>query len=469
MRNVYNFLWLLLAMFLSACRISKDIKTPTDYIPAAYRNSAEADTQTIATIPWQDFFPDETLRNLIDTALVRNFDMQLAIKNLEIADQSLKQARMSLVPALGINAGASTTYPSKNSLNGSLTSQFLGTEHIEDFTANIGLSWEADIWGKVRNKKRSALAAYLQTTEARKLVQTNIVSAVAQSYNTLLMLNEQLEVARRNAGLSDSTVQILQLQQESGQVTALATQQAIAQQLVALQLIPQLEQDIQLQENALSIITGVIPHDIKHTTKLPEIQTTLRLAAGLPVQMVSNRPDVKMRELALSVANAKVGLAKTDFYPALNITATGGVNSFKASNWFNIPSSLFGIVAGTIAQPLLQRRQIRTQYNIAKIEREKTVIEFKQSVLQAVGEVSNAIVKVDKLNEQYVTAAKRAEVLQQATGNAQLLFQSGMANYLEVITAQSNLLQSQLALSNIKLAQLNAVTELYRSVGGGWR
>jgi NodT family efflux transporter outer membrane factor (OMF) lipoprotein len=469
MKKTYNILWLLIALLASACRISKDVKTPNDYIPSAYRNSATADTQTIANIHWQDFFPDETLRQLIDTALVRNFDMQLTIKNLEIAHQSLKQARMSLVPAVGLNVAASSTVPSKNSLNGSLTSQFLGREHIEDFSANIGISWEADIWGKVRNRKRSALAAYLQTAEARKAVQTGIITIVAQSYYNLLMLDEQLKVAQRNVRLTDSTVRILQLQQEAGQVTALATQQAMAQQLVATQLIPQLEQDIELVENNLSILTGSVPQRVERNTELGNLEIPTSLPAGIPAQMVSNRPDVKSRELALTVANARVGLAKANFYPALNITATGGVNSFKASNWFNLPASLFGVVTGAIAQPLLQRRAIRTNYNIAKIEREKTVIEFKQSVLQAVSEVSGAMVKIEKLNEQYRVASSRAEVLQQATKNAQLLFQSGMANYLEVITAQSNSLQSELALANIKLAHLNAVTELYRAVGGGWK
>lgn len=469
MKKTYNMLWLLIALLASACRISKDVKTPNDYIPSAYRNSSNADTQTIAHIRWQDFFPDERLQNLIDTALVRNFDMQLAIKNLEIAHQSLKQARMSLVPAVGLNVAASSTVPSKNSLNGSLTSQFLGREHIEDFSANIGISWEADIWGKVHNRKRSALATYLQTAGARKAVQTGIITMVAQSYYNLLMLDEQLKVAQRNVRLTDSTVRILQLQHEAGQVTALATQQAMAQQLVATQLIPQLEQDIELVENNLSILTGSVPQRIERNTELDNLEIPASLPAGIPAQMVSNRPDVKSRELALTVANARVGLAKADFYPALNITATGGVNSFKASNWFNLPASLFGVVTGAIAQPLLQRRAIRTNYNIAKIEREKTVIEFKQSVLQAVSEVSGAMVKIEKLDEQYRAASNRAEVLQQATKNAQLLFQSGMANYLEVITAQSNSLQSELALANIKLAHLNAVTELYRAVGGGWK
>ncbi len=455
-------------MFASACHISKDIATPAD-MPATYRNGNAADKQTIAAIPWQQFFPDPALRALIDTALVKNFDMQLAVKNLEIANESLKQARMSLVPAANLNIGASSTIPSKNSLNGSLTNEFLGTQHIEDFTANVGISWEADIWGKVRNRKRSALAAYLQTAEAKKLVQTGIITAIAQSYYNLLMLDEQLAIARKNAALTDSTVRILQLQQEAGQVTALATQQAQAQQLVATQLIPQLEQDIQVQENILNVLTGDVPQPVDRQGRLNDLRIPKVLSAGVPAQMVANRPDVKSSELALTIANARVGLAKADFYPALNITATGGLNSFKASNWFNIPSSLFGIVAGSVAQPLLQRRQIRTQYNIAKIEREKTVIVFRQSVLRAVSEVSNAMVRIDKLNEQYDVASNRADVLHQATRNAQLLFHSGMANYLEVITAQSNSLQSELALANIKLAHLNAVTELYRAVGGGWQ
>jgi NodT family efflux transporter outer membrane factor (OMF) lipoprotein len=395
--------------------------------------------------------------------------MQLAIKNIDIAYQSLKQARLSLVPAVGLNIGASSTIPSDNSLNGSLTNEFLGTDHIEDFTANIGLSWEADIWGKVRNRKRAALASYLQTAEARKAVQTSIISMVSQSYYSLLMLDEQLAIARKNAVLSDSTVRVLELQQQAGQVTALATQQALAQRLSATQLVPQIEQEIQLQENTLSVLTGEMPHAITRGSTLYGLHLPTVLEAGIPAQMVGNRPDVKNSELALAGANARVGLSKADFYPAINISATAGVNSFKFDNWFHLPASLFGVVAGGLTQPLVQRRQIRTRYNISLAEREQAVIRFKQSVLQAVSEVSGAMVKLDKLEEQYDIAAERTGILRQATQNAQLLFQNGMATYLEVITAQSNALQSELALASIKTAQLNAVTELYRSAGGGWR
>ncbi|RYE25194.1 MAG: TolC family protein [Sphingobacteriales bacterium] len=467
MRLKYNHTWVLLTQLLSACHISKDVTTPISSIPSTYRNATGGDTQTIASVTWKQFFPDAQLQDLIDTALANNYDMQLAVKNIEIAAQSLKQAKMSLVPAVTMNVGASSTIPSKNSLNGSLTNQFLGTQHIEDFNANIGLSWEADFWGKVRNRKRGALSEYLQSNEARKAIQTSIVSLVAQGYYNLLMLDEQLDIARKNAALTDSTVRILQLQETAGQVTALATQQAIAQKLTAAQLVPELERAMQVQENTLSVLTGRLPHDIARSKQQEKLQS-ISFDTGVPAQLLQNRPDVRQAELALTVANSRVGLAKADFYPSLVITATGGVNSFKATNWFNIPASLFGVVAGSLAQPLLQRRSIRTRYEIALLEREKTAITFRQSILQSVSEVSSALVRLEKLDEEYDIATEKVEVSKKATRNAQLLFQNGMANYLEVINAQSNLLQSELVLANLKTAKLSAAADLYRSVGGGW-
>lgn len=459
-----------LAVFLfSACRVSKDISQLTNTTPAQYRNSNATDTNHIGLIQWREFFKEQQLQQLIDTALVKNYDLQIAVQNLEIAEENLKQSRQSLLPTVALNVGANSTVPSKNSLNGSFAQQFLGKNHIDDFTASLGVAWEADFWGKTRNRKRAARAAWLQTDEARKSVQTIIIASIAKSYYNLLMLDEQLEVARKNILLTDSTVRILTLQQQSGQVTALARQQAEAQRLSISQLIPQIERDILVQENNLSILTGTNPHDIARQGSLPSIDPSLQLAEGVPASMVSNRPDVRALEYALTTANANVGLAKADFYPALNISASGGVNSLRASDWFQLPTSLFGIVAGSVVQPLLQRRQIRTKYNISLIQREQSVTQFRQSVLQAVGEVSDAMGKMDKIEDQYSLANERVVILQQATRNAHLLYQNGMANYLEVITAQANVLDAELALAGLKLAHLNAVTDLYRALGGGWR
>lgn len=461
----------MLLLALSACKVSKDIDTPKPELPATFRNAATtADTASIADIQWRNFFTEPTLQKLIDSAITNNYDMQIAVKNIEASQLLFKQVKWNYTPQVNLNVTASTSRPSDNSLNGLSLDQYdIKTKHVEDYSANLALSWEADIWGKIRNQSKTALAQYLQTTEAKKAIQTNIVASVSQGYYNLLMLDEQLNIAQKNVKLNDSTLRIIRLQFDAGQVTSLAVQQAEAQRLAAVQLVPQFEQNITIQENALRILTGSLPDRIERSNTLANIPVNDNLPSGLPSAIVSRRPDVRTAELALNIANAQVGIAKASMYPSLNITAAGGVNSFKASNWFNIPASLFGTVAGGITQPLFNRKSLKTQYEVAKVDRERTVLQFRQSVLNAVGEVSDALVKIEKLKAEQSIAATRVATLQQATGNANLLFRNGMATYLEVITAQGNVLQSELELASIKRAQLSAISDLYRSLGGGWK
>jgi len=466
-----------LLLGLGACKVSKDTATPQPQLPADFQQSARtttavtnaADSAGMAALPWKDLFTDPALQQLIDSAIIKNYDMQLAIKNIESARLTLTQSKLGYLPQVDLNVTANTTRPSDNSLNGISLSQFLGKKHLEDYSANVAVSWEADIWGKIRNRQAGALASYLQTEEARKAVQTNIVSDVSQGYYNLLMLDAQLTIAKRNLSLNDSTLQIIRLQYTAGQVTALAVQQAEAQEKVAAALIPQLEQDLLLQENALSILAGQLPSSIARNTTLEQVPVKGDISTGVPTAMVSRRPDVRSNELALSIANANVGIARANMYPTLTITAQGGLNSFKASNWFNIPASLFGTVGGGLTEPLFRRRELKTQYELAKVEREKSVILFRQSVLVAVGEVSDALGRIEKLKQQQEIVASRVSTLQQATSNANMLFRNGLATYLEVITAQSNVLQSELELASLKREQLDAVVGLYKSLGGGWR
>jgi len=462
---VYVFIAFLL--ILEGCKVSKDIPAPTDATLQTYRGVVAADSPSIASLKIKEFFKDEDLQRLIDTALLRNLDAQVALKNIESAELLFKQSRLGNLPVVNLQVSASSNRPSDNSLNGLSTSQFLGTKHIEDYNAGLGLSWEADIWGKIKSQKQAALATYLQTAEVKKALQTRIVANVAQGFYQLLMMDAQIGVARRNLALNDSTLSMIRLQFDAGQVTSLAIQQAEAQRLVAARFMPQLEQSIALQENALSILTGKIPGAIGRASKLDDLLMPERLNAGVPSEMVASRPDVRVAELALRVANARAGVTKAGMYPALTITANGGLNSLRASNWFTIPASLFGNVAGGITQPLFQRKQLRTQYELALVDREKSVIQFRQAVLIALGEVSDELVKIDKLKQQFDLSRERVTTLQTAVKNANLLFKNGMATYLEVITAQSNSLQSELELATIKAAELSAAVELYRALGGG--
>lgn len=453
-----------------SCTVSKDIETPKNAFPENFRNaSVSKDTVSIGDLEWKNFFTEKDIIQLIDSAVVRNNDLQIATKNIEIAQYRFTQSKWGNVPQANLFVTANTNNPSDNSFTGRTLDQALGAKHIDDFSTGISLSWEADIWGKIKNQKKGAFANYLQSEEVKKALQTTVVANVSNGYYNLLMLDAQLEIAKKNVQLIDSTTTIIKLKFDAGQVTSLAIQQSEAQKLNAAQLVPLLEQNIAIQENALSVLTGSFPNSKKRSIALSAVVVKNNASIGIPSSIISRRPDVKSAELALKSANANVGITKADLYPALRITAQGGLNSFETSNWFNIPASLFGTVAGGLTQPLLNNKKLKTQYNIAVAEREKAVLNFRQSVLVAVSEVSDALVKVEKLHQQESILQERVKTLQLAIKNAKMLFKNGMAEYLEVLSAQASLLQSELELANIKREQLSANTELYRALGGGWR
>lgn len=459
---------ILAAASFAACKVGKDFQRPEVALPSQFGNTAATDS-TVAKASWKQFFPDPALQQLISEALAGNFDLQIALKRIETASAYVKQAKAALLPSVTANATANTNIPSKNSLNGLSLNEFLGTSHIEDYTLGVGLSWEIDIWGKIRRQKEAALATYLQTFEAAKAVQTGIVANVANSYFNLLMLDAQLQIARRNTSLSDTIVQMIRMQKTAGEVTELAVQQAVAQRQAAELLIPQLEQAAAIQENAIRILTGQLPGKVVRNTTLDRFPLWDSLHTGVPAEVIGNRPDVKASELSLKAANANVGVAQGSMYPALSLTANGGLNAYEIGKWFSMPNSLFGTVAGNIAQPVFQQRRLRTQLEVSKVEREQAVISFRQAVTTAVREVSDALIQLEKLQEQQEIAASRLQTTQQAVGNARLLFRSGLANYLEVISAQTNSLQAELTQVDIRRQRLTAMVDLYRSLGGGYQ
>ncbi|UKJ08011.1 efflux transporter outer membrane subunit [Solitalea lacus] len=455
-----------------ACRVSEKYTRPEQNMPDHYREYAAAtvDTANMAgKMPWRIVSGDAELVTLIDSAIHNNLDLRNAIKSIEVAEKILGQAKLGNIPELSLQLSAAITRPSDNSLSGISASQFLGSKYVKDYQTALSLSWEADIWGKIRSQKEAALAGYLQSTEAARAIQTQVVAAVAQSYFNLLMLDEQRRIAKDNLVLNDSTLNVIRLQRDAGLATTLAVQQAEAQRLNSALLIPQLEQNIALQESALSLLIGEMPKAIDRRQNIYRVQLQEQYNAGVPANLLSNRPDVRASELALISANARVGISKAAMYPSLTITAAGGLNTFEASNWFSVPGSLFATAAGAITQPIFLRKQLRTQYEIAKIEREQFAIDFRKSVLVAVAEVTDALVKVDKIIEQERIEQTRVETLKSAVKNARLLYSSGMADYLEVLTAQATALQSELNLADIKRQRLSILVELYRSLGGGWR
>jgi multidrug efflux system outer membrane protein len=468
MKNYFRYGFIIFLLAVISCRTGKNYQRPTVLLPERFNtDSSSHDTSSIADISWQNYFSDPILRQLIDSGLVRNFDLQFALRNISIAQSQVKQTNWLWVPQLNTKI---SPYYYRNSDNGpSGINNGAIANNFNDFQASVNMSWEIDIWGKISRQKEASIANYLQTYEVAKAIQTRLVADIAQGYFSLLMLDQQLLETRKTLALTTDFVKLTRLLYDAGEVTYLAIQQAESQMQATAQLVPLIEQNIQIQENSLQLLTGNLPGMIHRDVSLTDIHFNDSLSTGLPVAILNRRPDVRADEMSLVKANAQVGISQADMYPALTLTAGTGFESLKATNWFNIPGSLFGLAGATLVQPVLQGRQLKTQFEIAKQQREEAVIRFRQSVLTAVIEVSNALIQVSKLREQEIIAKQRTDTLSAAVGNAQLLFKNDLANYLEVITAQQTALDAQLSLAFIQRAELDARVELYRSLGGGWK
>lgn len=461
-------------ILLASCNVGKEYSRPPIETAPSYRgttvNATELDTTSLAAIRQKDFFTDKALQQIIDSVLRRNYEMSTALNTIRLNEEYLKQAKVAWLPTVSANISSSSNYFSNNSLNGENgfnLNNTIGTNHLNDYSAHLSTIWEVDVWGKIRNQKNVALITYLQSTEAVKALKTKLVSVTATSYYNLVMLHKQLAIARQNLVLNDSIIYITRLQLENGEATALALHQVEIQQKSTASLIPTFEQAIYIEENVLNILMARQPESITITHDLYGFIIPDNLRLGIPFGLLNNRPDVRESELALRAANAKIGIAQANLYPALSISASGGFNSFESANWFTLPASLFGTVVGNLLQPVFDNRRLKTKLNISKIEYEQAVDSFKDKVLYAATEVSDALVQSEKLKEKMVITNVQNNMLKDAGVKARLLFTNGVVNYLEVIWIQQQLLENELELASLKRQQITAYIQLYRSLGGG--
>ena len=461
------------------CKVGQNYSRPALNIPSEFKYAPEdlKDSVNIATIDWREFFDDSVLVSLIDSALKNNLNLRQLASDVRISGEDLKQAKVNFLPNINLEAAGyerehhSSAYYSNPSSN-----YYENTDPPDNWYVNqvshtsvASASWELDIWGKFRRQREAALAIYMQSEEFYKAVQTSLVADVASSYYNLLMLKEQLKVAQRNLNLNDSTLKMVELQYSAGQVTSLAVRQTEAQKLLAASLIPQLESEIEVQSNNLSQLLGNYPGTLVVEKELIDVSLQANIASGVPLELVTNRPDVAASEFGLIAANARIGVAQALRYPSLTLGADLGLDAMVLKNLFNPGLSLFGVFTGVIAQPVFQNRRLKTNYQIALLERDIAALVFKENLLNAVTEVSNGLVRIQKLKEEFEIVEQRLENAQTAVQNADLLFRSGFANYLEVITAQSNALDTELELVSTRLEILRANINLYRALGGGWR
>lgn len=466
-----------------ACKIGEKYKQPNLNLPQTFRDDSlglEKDTTQFSQIHWKELFRDSILLSLIDSGLANNNDMKTAMLNTKIANLQLRQNRANYLPTVDATIASANKQWRSVEFGSAPASKWYTKQNTEapesmyvylsQFGTDVSFSWELDIWGKISSQRDQLLAEYLNTNEAKNAIQTNLITNIANGYFNLLMLDAKIEVAKRNVQLNDSTLNMIKLQYEAGEITALAIQQTESQRLVAASLVPELEREITIQENALRTLTGQMPSSVQRAQSLQVSSIAeQKISLGSPLDIIRNRPDIRSAEFELVAANANANIQQTLKYPSLSIGGTLGVNAMLPKNWFNIPGALLGGLAGDLTTPIFNRKKLKTNHQIALIEREKVELQLQQSVVEAVSEVSNSIISVEKQREQLEFAQQRVTNAELAVRNANLLFRSGYATYLEVITAQSNALSSELFLVELRQQQLQSYVDLYRSLGGGWQ
>ncbi|MBV8253106.1 MAG: efflux transporter outer membrane subunit [Chitinophaga sp.] len=466
--NITKLIYIgLLGSVMVSCSVTKNFQRPDVNLPEKFRHTDMLLRGDTVLVSYREFFKNETLLRLIDTALVKNSDLLIAIKNIDLARAGFRQVKLNYFPELKGQLDATRNTASKNSFNGAMAEGAGATLAYTDFTASLGMSWEIDIWGKIKRQKEEALAGYIQQQEVRKAVQSRLIGDVASGCYNLLLLDQQLQIANRSRALADSTLQIMQVQFRVGEADALGIHQAVAQLEQVKQLSSKIRQDIGLQENALSLLCGVYADTVVRASVAGA--ELLAHADHYEVAILAGRPDVYASELEVRAANARVGVSLTNLYPALTLSATGGLNALKASDWFSVPASLFSTVAGGLVQPIFHQGRLKLQYEQAKIERDKAVISFRQTVLNAYKEVADANVKAQELGLQLQFAQNREQELQKAVNAAGILFKNGSANYLDIITAESNYLQAGLEAAQLRNEQLLNRIALFQAIGGGMK
>ena len=451
------------ALTLTACAGRKAYERPNVIDEKLFRaDQVPADSLSSANVSWRNIFTDATLQGHINKALSHNLDVRVAMQNVASAQAYLKQSKAAFIPTLSVGANYTRSTNSINAMGG-VGERTYG--NLWDLTGAV--SWEADIWGKLSAQRRASYASYLATVEAQKAVQSEVVATLATTYYQLLMLDEQKKVLEQTIDFRQKSLETTKSLKEAGSTTEVATKQIEALVYNAQAQLVTIGNSIWALENTICVLLGEEPHTIERTT-LAEQQFPTEFKQGYAAKLLQNRPDVARAELSLRNAFEMTNVARAAFYPTLTLSARGGISSTELDTWISAKSIFANFVAG-LAQPILNRRQIRTQYEVQQIAQETALLNFKKAVLSAGKEVSDAMQNFSTQTEFIELKTKEMKAYQEATDYSKQLFDSGMVNYLEVITAEVNRLNAELSVANAQFTRMQYGITLYKALGGGWR
>ncbi len=465
---------ILLLVSIAGCKLFKEpIRTENKTVPSAY-NGGTQDTTNSANINWRRYFSDPDLIALIDTALRNNQELNITMQEIQVAQAEVRARKGEYLPSGGLKLGGGVEKTPRYTPQGAVEDQLevqpgkKFPEPLGDVAISAAFSWELDIWKKLRNAKKAAVARYFASVEGKNFMVTNLVSEIAESYYELLTLDNQLEIINQNIEIQKNALNIVRQQKENAAVSQLAVNRFDAQLLNTQNLQYEIQQKIVETENHLNYLVGRFPQPVRRTAATLNTVRFDSIFIGTPAQLFENRPDIRKSEQELAASKLDVKVAKAAFYPTIHLSAEIGFQAFNPAVWFR-PESLLGSLFGDIAAPLINRNALKAQYMTSRANQVKAVYGYEQTILKAYIEVSNQFSAIDKYTKSYETKSNEVNILNQSITVSDKLFRSARADYMEVLLTQREALESRMQLIEIRNKQLKADVNIYKALGGGWK
>lgn len=425
-----------------------------------------------AEISWRNFFSDPDLIHLIDTALSNNQELNVFLQDIEIAKNDVKAAKSEYLPKVGLGFGAENFKISNHSRDGDLD-KIIERNKLSNpdalFNLGANLSWEVDIWKKLRNAKNASVMHLMAQREGRNFLISRLVSEIARNYYELMALDNSLKIIDENIALQGKAYIKMKLLKEYAKANNLAVNRFEAQMLKTKSQRFQTSQQIIEKENRLKFLSGIYDATpvLRNSQQLLSMQVN-ELQIGVPVQLLANRPDIRQAEYTVKAARLELKSVKASLYPQLSIDANAGFSAFEPTLLFN-PKALVYDVMGNLMTPLINRQAILAKIGIADAYQTQTVLSYEQTLLQAYTEVLNQMAKIRNMQQSYATKQKEVALLDASVVIANSLFKYAKANYVEVLLTQEEKLNAQTDLVDLKMNLIGSKVDLYRALGGGWR
>lgn len=441
-------------------------------VPASY-NSSQDSTNSVKT-KWRDFFTDPNLIALIDTALHNNQELNITLQEIEISRNEIQARKGEYLPFVNLGGGAGVEKVSRYTSQGAsdASSEIRPgketPEVLPDMYFGAFARWELDIWHKLRNGRKVAVTNYLASIEGKNFLVTNLVSEVAKSYYELMALDNQQDIIRKNIVILNNALSIIKQEKDAAKVTELAVIRFEAEVFKTQSLQYEIQQKIVETENRINFLVGRLPQHVQRNSENFNGLVPDKISAGIPSQLLENRPDIKQAALNLSAAKLNIDIAKANFYPSLGLSAGLGFRSYSPLYLLSIPQALMSSIGGDIAGPLINKNAITATYKNANAKQIQAVYDYERTILNACIEVTNQLSNIGNLEKKYTMKNNQVQALTKSTDISLKLFKSARADYMEVLLTQRDVLESRMELIETKMLQMNALVNTYRALGGGW-